>query len=728
VAIDRDTTLRKAEKLLRQGRLDNAIAEYARVVQEYPRDWKTVNLLGDLFVRAGQIESAVEQYARIAEHLADEGFLSKAAAVYKKIVKIKPGDENALLRSAEIFEQQGLLAETKSVLSNLAEQRRRRGDRRGSAEITLRLGTLDPLDPTAGLNAARAAVELGDVAAAVKRFKEVAGILGERGRADESRSALVEAAKLDPSDVETRTSLWKVFLDGGDLDQAREYATTGAQFRAVAAELSARGREDEALQALAEAVKRDPADVETRTRLARNYIARGDLDRGRACLIAEPRAEAPDAQLVLAEIELRSGRLEPGRELLQKVLAAEPARREDLVLRGCGICEFSTEGAFQCIDVATEAAVKDEDWPAAASALHEFVTRVPNHIPALMKLVEICVDGQLEATMYTAQAQLADAYLGAGCATEARVIAEDLVAREPWERANIERFRRALAMLGEPDPDAVIAERLSGDSPFLSTGFALDLDLEEFTPDAPGPSGKETPQSAGEEHATDGGAVDAPAPAVPDLLVVADQPVPDIRRVDVAPDAWPDAHPTGTLETEPFEIDLSNAVGELGDDSSDAAETGVTSEAATGPTASQNLEDLFDSFRANAAATGSADSATQHYRLALAYRDMGMIEESLKALEVAARSPRYRFEAASRLGRAARERGMIKEAVEWFERAAEAPAPDVAAGRDLLYDLGLTLAEAGETERALAVFLELQADAPDYRDVGAQVDQLLPRA
>ena len=101
--------------------------------------------------------------------------------------------------------------------------------------------------------------------------------------------------------------------------------------------------------------------------------------------------------------------------------------------------------------------------------LQEFVTRVPNHIPALMRLVEICVDGGLEATMYSAQGQLADAYIAAGAATEARFIAEDLVAREPWENANVERFRRALVLLGEPDPDALIAARLSGESPFMST-------------------------------------------------------------------------------------------------------------------------------------------------------------------------------------------------------------------------------------------------------------------
>src|SRR5262249_22186765 len=46
-------------------------------------------------------------------------------------------------------------------------------------------------------------------------------------------------------------------------------------------------------------------------------------------------------------------------------------------------------------------------------------------------------------------------------ATEARFIAEDLVASEPWEHANVDRFRRALELLGEPDPDAIIAERLS---------------------------------------------------------------------------------------------------------------------------------------------------------------------------------------------------------------------------------------------------------------------------
>ena len=50
--LDREDTLKKAEKLLRQGRLDGAIAEYLRVVEDQPRDWNTANTLGDLYVRA----------------------------------------------------------------------------------------------------------------------------------------------------------------------------------------------------------------------------------------------------------------------------------------------------------------------------------------------------------------------------------------------------------------------------------------------------------------------------------------------------------------------------------------------------------------------------------------------------------------------------------------------------------------------------------------------------
>ena len=76
------------------------------------------------------------------------------------------------------------------------------------------------------------------------------------------------------------------------------------------------------------------------------------------------------------------------------------------------------------------------------------------------------------------------------------------------------------------------------------------------------------------------------------------------------------------------------------------------------------------------------------------------------------------------LGRLYQKRDDLAHAAEWFERAAEAPAPTVNEGRELLYDLGAVLETMGETARALAVFLELQTDAGDYRDVAARVERL----
>ena len=76
------------------------------------------------------------------------------------------------------------------------------------------------------------------------------------------------------------------------------------------------------------------------------------------------------------------------------------------------------------------------------------------------------------------------------------------------------------------------------------------------------------------------------------------------------------------------------------------------------------------------------------------------------------------------LGQLFRDRGQMDDAIEWFERAAEAPALGPADAHRVLYDLADALEAAGESPRALAVCLELQADAGPYRDVADRIDRL----
>jgi len=134
VPIDRVALLRNAETLVQQGRLDQAIAEYRRIVNDQPGDWNTANALGDLYLRNGQTDKAVELFVRVADRLSQDGVLSKAAALYRKILKLRPDDEHVLLKAAELAAGQGLLAEARAHLNMVNEQRRNRGEAYGASD------------------------------------------------------------------------------------------------------------------------------------------------------------------------------------------------------------------------------------------------------------------------------------------------------------------------------------------------------------------------------------------------------------------------------------------------------------------------------------------------------------------------------------------------------------------------------------------------------------------
>ncbi len=174
---DREAALKNAEKAIKQGRVDTAIAEYLKVVEAQPRDWNSANALGDLYVRANQIEKGIQQYTRIADHLAEEGFYPKAAALYKKILKIKPDDEYSMVQSGDMAAKLGKLADAKQYFNQVAERRSKRGDKKGATEVAIRLGTLDPEDLEARMRAAQLAQESGDNATALREYKDVAGRL-----------------------------------------------------------------------------------------------------------------------------------------------------------------------------------------------------------------------------------------------------------------------------------------------------------------------------------------------------------------------------------------------------------------------------------------------------------------------------------------------------------------------------------------------------------------------
>ena len=621
--IDRDAALKSAEKLLRQGRIDGAIAEYVRIVTANPNDWSSVNALGDLYARAGQNDRAIAQFARVGDHLLREGALPKAGAIYKKILRLNPSDPRGkrglavvtekqgpalrkggaaapapddpdakvhasrdaqdavevqracalLVEAADLYEAQGRHADAlaaiaeasgidpangvfrermlkmliaqgeimqaryvarvvpelvmvadaferagrraealdtiadaasfdpdnlglrQRVLRQLAEsgevERARRLARttadllivaeilnqqdRGAEVLDLLADAVERDPQNAGLREqlVGAALSAGDPArarSAARSSREwlmIADALRKQDRGADAISAMQEATQRDPHNAALHGDFIRACIETGDFVQARNAARTKGEIVEVADALEARGDTDGALDMRADALRRDPDDPALRLRLIKDYMRAGERERAHALLTLDVAGDDPDLITLLARLEFGIGRVEQGRRALSHLLTVRGDARDALVTLCRELSEgHNIEAAYVCTDLFAEAATRDGDWDSAAAGVQQFVTRAPHHIPALSKLVEICVDGNLGDRVVAVQAQLADAYLATGHGTEARVVAEDLVLRAPWDRGSVDRLRRALLLVNDTNPDRTIADLLSGDGPF----------------------------------------------------------------------------------------------------------------------------------------------------------------------------------------------------------------------------------------------------------------------
>ncbi|MEW5981576.1 MAG: tetratricopeptide repeat protein [Acidobacteriota bacterium] len=699
--IDRNDALRRAEKLLRQGRLDAAIAEYTKVADEYPRDLTTGNLLGDLHVRAGQIDRAVAQYTRMAEHLARDGFVSRAAALYKKILKIQPDDDTALQRSADLAGQQGLGAEARACLQALYQARVARGDRDGAAEAAIRRASADPSDVTGHFDAAHLLTELGRVSEAAGQLREAGLELLRQGRQSEGDRALSEALRFDATDAASRDRLIDLRLQTGHLDEAADLARTADQVGRVVRTMSAAGQHEAAVERLTGALSSAPDDPGLRLELARLELRRGRAGSAWSALPRFSDSETADTTLLRAEILARAGSAGEARGLIERLTVRDATAAAGAAQLCWSLAEADSAAALVCIGPVIDAARRSHDPWEAKAILQRLAGQSREPIGALRLLIDVCGDLADEDGVYHGQVRLADELLAAGRYAEARTLAQHLVEKRPDIAQHAERLRAANdGLVLRPGPNRPDARPEAG---------AATLDLDLGTP------------AAGR------------LPAVPQARVsrepgAAGSEGPEVFRLDPVDADVRDA--LGLLDVAPVsgegpasvEVDLSRALDGLMMEQP-PADSAVRPEA---PPAAEppDLDGFFRMLREQSGADDRTASALQSVDLAYRAYSAGRLDECRHHLQQAARDPRCRFRAAALLARIERDRGRLHDAIEWLERAAESSAPSPGAWDVLLYDLGDTLEEAGERRRALAVFMELHSASPGYRDVDRRIGRL----
>src|SRR3990170_742051 len=144
MTFDKTKAMRSAERYLSQGKIRAAIGEYKQIVENDPKDFSTLNILGDLYTKNSEKAEAVGCFTRVAEYYGKQGFAQKAIAIYNKISRLQPDSTEVSAKLAELYQMKGSFAEARSHYVMLAEQYERTGKKIEALSIWKQIAELDP--------------------------------------------------------------------------------------------------------------------------------------------------------------------------------------------------------------------------------------------------------------------------------------------------------------------------------------------------------------------------------------------------------------------------------------------------------------------------------------------------------------------------------------------------------------------------------------------------------
>ncbi len=429
--VKREKILHEAEKLAARGKLEAAIREYQRALEQAPTDANTLNRLGDLLVRVNRIPEAIEVYERIAEHFAEDGFFLKSIAIYKKINRLDPQRIAVYERLADLYFKQGLAVEGRQQLLTLADWFLRAKRQEDAVRVFRKLAELEPGNLQTRAKLVDLLVQIGDAEAASEEIDALGQALLSRKLLDEAVKLYQRALELHPDDADMVVPCVQALIE----------ARRGAQ----ALELGSRALESAG------------GGAELRVLLARVMLDADDTAGARAAVDALPEAlrSRADVGQLLGEILLCGG------EVVEAKRHIIPA-----------VDRFTAAGESR----------------RALPILRRLQRSAPADIDVLERLAK-AVDRIGETEEATAvEAALSDAYFDAGRSEDAVALYRKLVHRDPSNRHAVQRLEELGVSVAPPTaaPGPAAGEvELSFAVDDAGLGGELEF-VEMDIPDAPG--------------------------------------------------------------------------------------------------------------------------------------------------------------------------------------------------------------------------------------------------
>jgi pilus assembly protein FimV len=392
---NKQKVLSAAEKYVQQGKMQNAIAEYEKVLKADAKDLTVTNTVGDLYSRLGEADKATECFKIVGDAYANQGFTVKAIAMYKKISKLKPSLES-VLKLAELYTQQGLFNDARAQYLQVAEE-------------FLKSGELDN---------------------AVRIFQKI--------------------LEMDPENTTMRVKLAEVYIRLGKKNDAWQI------FSAAAETLRAKGSLSAAEEVLQRMLTLDPGNGYALLMQGRNLLEAGDAEAAIESLQKVPDLDSnPDGLRDLLKAYLKTGRLSDAGTLASKLLSVHNDLGSISTLADALMQAGQYENALQVYDQHAERLLS-EDSDKVLKNLHSVIGHVRDNPASLEKLLDLFQKAG-ESTHITEVIELlAHASVQSGDLLRARDLYQKLATVEPGNPLHMNNYQQVVSQIGGDATGAII--------------------------------------------------------------------------------------------------------------------------------------------------------------------------------------------------------------------------------------------------------------------------------
>ncbi len=381
MAVNREQVLQSAEKLLSRGKLDQALKEYLRVLEDNPRDIPTLNKVGDLYVRMNRPAESIPYFERIADFYSKDGFFLKAIAIYKKINKIDPARLEVYDRLADLYHKQGLVQDARSQYQVLADHYQKNNRIPDAISVYKKMAAIDPADLRIQVRLADLYRAANQKEQAVMQYGLIGSMLLKRGAHDEAAQVFQKALELSPDDVETQRNLVRSLLAQRNPTAAmavlKAAPRTGESLGLMAEAQLEMGERAEAVRTAEQALALD-ADAETpRLFLCRLRVQEQALDRALAAI----------APLVLSAVS--RSEFAKAAEYLEPILNADPGHVGTLEKMASVLEAEGNRAALARVHVQLGQAAEAHDVAAALDHYRRAQEADPSNVEAAARLKDI---------------------------------------------------------------------------------------------------------------------------------------------------------------------------------------------------------------------------------------------------------------------------------------------------------------------------------------------------